>query len=117
MLTTKQDFKKTNYELLLNNPFNVKHHLYELAVVFQLILKCLDTLVEVFGVSLVVQLCLQAFCLLLFQFSLQHSEALGQRVVVLLCLPLQVQPVLGQTLCLCEQSFKQRGRLMLRFQM
>lgn len=43
----------------------VKTHLYKLPVVFQLFLECLDTLVEVFGVGLVVQFCLQALCFLL----------------------------------------------------
>lgn len=69
---------------------------------FQLFLKGLDTLVEVFRVGLVVLLCLQALDLLFFQLSLQVSEAKGQRTSVLLCLPLQIKPVLGQTLRLCQ---------------
>lgn len=73
---------------------------------FQLFLECLDTLVEVFGVDLVVLLRLQALGLLLFQLSFEGPEAQGQRVVVLLCLPLQVQPVLGQMLRLCQESLK-----------
>lgn len=62
---------------------------------FQLLLECLDALVEVFGVGLVVLLRLQALGFLLFQLSLQGPEAQGQRAVVLRRLPLQVQPILG----------------------
>lgn len=88
----------------------VKTHLYKLPVMFQLFLECLDTLVEVFSVDLVVLLCLQALGFLLFQLSLEGPEAQGQRAVVLFCLPLQVQPVLGQTLRLCQESLKQTQR-------
>ena len=73
-------------------------HLYKLTVMFQLLLQCLDMLVEVFSVGLVVQLRLQALGFLLFQISLQGPEALRQRPVVPLRLPLQVQSVLGQKL-------------------
>lgn len=69
---------------------------------FQLFLKCLDALVEVFLVDSVVLLGLQALSFLLFQLSLQSPEAQRQRAAVLFCLPLQVQPILGQTLRLCK---------------
>lgn len=74
---------------------HLKSHLYKLPVMLQLFLECLDTLVEVFSVTFVLQLCLEAHCFLLFQFSLQNRKALRQRAVVLLRLPLQVQPILG----------------------
>lgn len=76
--------------------------LYKLPVMFQLFLECLDVLVEVFGGVLVVLLCLQALYFLFVQLSLQGPKAQGQRTSVLLCLPLQVLPILGQTLRLCQ---------------
>lgn len=81
---------------------HLKSHLYELPVMLQLFLECLDMLVEVFRMTFVLQLCLEALRFPLFQFSLQNSKPLRQRAVVLLRLPLQVQPILGQLLCLCK---------------
>lgn len=75
---------------------------------FKLLLQCLDTLAEVFSVGLVVQLRLQASGFLLLELPLQSPETKGQRAVILLCLPLQVQPILGQTISLCQQSLKNK---------
>ena len=85
----------------------VKLNLNKLPVVFQLFLQSLDALVEVLGVGLVVLLCLQVLRFLLLQIPLQGPEAQRQRFVVFLGLPLQVQPILGQTLRLCKKSLKE----------
>lgn len=45
---------------------------------FQLFFESLDPLVEVFSVGLMVLLCFQALCFLLFHLSLQGPEAQGQ---------------------------------------
>lgn len=83
-------------------------HLDELPVVFQLFLKRLHLLAEVFGVALMLLCCFQALCLLLFQLSLHGLESLRQQACVPLCLPLQVYPVLGQTIRLCQQSLDKK---------
>lgn len=53
-------------------------HLDELPVVFQLLLKRLHLLAEVFGVALMLLFRFQALCLLLLQLPLQGLESLGQ---------------------------------------
>lgn len=90
--------------------YSLQAHLYKLPIVFQLFLERLDTLTKVFRVILVLQLFLQEFSLLIFELSLQVPEAQRERLLVLLRLPLQVQPVLGQTLCLCQQSLEKTKR-------
>lgn len=79
-------------------------HLDELPVVLQLLLERLHLLAEVFGVALMALLRLQALRLLLLQLPLQGLESLRQYAGVPLRLPLQVYPVLGQTLRLGQQS-------------